>query len=131
MISIKDLFFSYGKLKVFQKFSLDVPEGEVCLITGINGVGKSTLLRLIAKVLRPAGGEIIFDKKLGQDPRHKIGFISDILSLYDSLTVAQPSISTSQSTIYPGSMTLLSVTQRLVSIRKSKSCPQDRRRFFT
>ncbi len=89
MISIKDLSFSYGKLKVFENFNLDVPEGEVCLITGINGVGKSTLLRLVAKVLRPAAGEIIFDEKMGQDPRQKIGFISDILSLYESLTVAQ------------------------------------------
>jgi ABC-2 type transport system ATP-binding protein len=89
MISIKNLSFSYGKLKVFENFSLDVSEGEVCLITGINGVGKSTLLRLMAKVLRPAAGEIIFDEKMGQDPRQKIGFISDILSLYDSLTVAQ------------------------------------------
>jgi ABC-2 type transport system ATP-binding protein len=89
MISIKNLSFSYGKLKVFENFSLDVPEGEVCLITGINGVGKSTLLRLMAKVLHPAAGEIIFDEKMGQDPRQKIGFISDILSLYDSLTVAQ------------------------------------------
>ena len=89
MIIIKDLSFSYGKLKVFENFSLEVPEEEVCLITGINGVGKSTLLRLMAKVLLPAAGKIIFDEKLGQDPRYKIGFISDILSLYDSLTVAQ------------------------------------------
>ncbi len=89
MINIKNLSFSYGKLKVFENFSLDVPEGEVCLITGINGVGKSTLLRLIAGVLQPAGGEILFDEKMEPDHRSKIGFISDILSLYESLTVAQ------------------------------------------
>jgi ABC-2 type transport system ATP-binding protein len=89
MISIKELSFSYGKLNVFENFDLDVPEGEVCLITGINGVGKSTLLRLIARVLYPAAGKISFDDRMGEDPRHKIGFISDILSLYDSLTVAQ------------------------------------------
>lgn len=89
MISIKDLSFSYGKFKVFENFRLDIPEGEVCLITGINGVGKSTLLRLIAGVLRPAGGEILFDEKMGPDHRRKIGFISDILSLYENLTVAQ------------------------------------------
>ncbi len=89
MIRIKDLSFSYGKLKVFEHFNLDMPEGEVCLITGINGVGKSTLLRLLAKVLRPAGGEIVYDEKMGQDPRYKIGFISDVLSLYESLSVAQ------------------------------------------
>ncbi len=56
MISIKELSFSYGKLKVFENFNLGVSEGEVCLITGINGVGKSTLLRLIAGVLRPEKG---------------------------------------------------------------------------
>lgn len=89
MISIKNLSFSYGKLKVFENFHLDVPEGEVCLITGINGVGKSTLLRLIAGALRPANGEIMFNEKMGDDPRRKLGFISDILSLYESLTVAQ------------------------------------------
>ena len=89
MITAKDLSFSYGKLKVFENFNLDIPEGQVCLITGINGVGKSTLLRLMAGVLRPAKGEIIFDEKLGDDPKRKIGFISDILSLYESLTVSQ------------------------------------------
>jgi ABC-2 type transport system ATP-binding protein len=89
MISIKDLSFSYGKLQVFKNFNLDVPEGEVILITGINGVGKSTLLRLIAGALRPANGEIMFNEKMGDDPRRKLGFISDILSLYESLTVAQ------------------------------------------
>lgn len=89
MVSIKDLSFSYGKLKVFEKFDLHVPEGQVCLITGINGVGKSTLLRLMAGVLKPAKGEIVFSEKMGDDPRRKIGFISDILSLYESLTVSQ------------------------------------------
>lgn len=89
MITVKDLSFSYGKLKVFENFNLDIPEGQVCLITGINGVGKSTLLRLMAGVLRPAKGEIIFDEKLGDDPKRKIGFISDILSLYESLTVSK------------------------------------------
>ncbi|GAG05635.1 unnamed protein product, partial [marine sediment metagenome] len=89
MLTIKDLSFSYGKLKVFKHFNLRVPEGQVCLITGINGVGKSTLLRLISGVLFPAKGEIVFDEKMGDDPRKKLGFISDILSLYESMTVAQ------------------------------------------
>jgi ABC-2 type transport system ATP-binding protein len=89
MIDIKNLSFSYGKIKVFKDFNLNVPEGQVCLITGINGVGKTTLLRLIAGVLKPAGGEIVYAEKMGDDPRRKIGFISDKLSLYESLTVAQ------------------------------------------
>lgn len=89
MIEIKNLSFSYGKLKVFENFDLQVPENQVCLISGINGVGKSTLLRIIAGVLKPAAGEIVYAKKMGADPRHKIGFISDTLSLYESMTVSQ------------------------------------------
>jgi len=89
MLTIKDLSFNYGKLKVFKNFNLHVPEGQVCLITGINGVGKSTLLRLIAGVLQPAKGEIILSEKMRERSKCKLGFISDILSLYESLTVAQ------------------------------------------
>jgi len=46
-------------------------------------------LRLMAGVLRPDKGEILYDAKLGADPRRKIGFVSDALSLYESLTVAE------------------------------------------
>jgi ABC-2 type transport system ATP-binding protein len=89
MIEIKGLSFSYGKKRVFNDFNLQVPDGQVCLITGINGVGKSTLLRLMAGVLRPDQGAVRYDTNLGVDPRRKIGFVSDALSLYESLTVAE------------------------------------------
>lgn len=89
MLEIKNLSFSYGKTRVFKDFNLKIAEGQVCLITGINGVGKSTLLRLMAGVLRPAEGELAFGGTWSNDPRRKIGFISDTLSLYESLTVAR------------------------------------------
>ncbi|MBN2135796.1 MAG: ABC transporter ATP-binding protein [Acidobacteria bacterium] len=90
MLKIRDLKFSYdGKNAVFNNFNLDINENEVCLITGINGVGKSTLIRLIAGVLLPDKGTIEFDASFGDMPKKKIGFISDKLSLYESLTVEQ------------------------------------------
>ena len=89
MLQVKNLFFRYGKHRIFQDFRLDIPNGQVSLITGVNGVGKSTLLRLIAGVLFPDAGTIEFPKSMGQDPKRKIGFISDSLSLYRSLTVSQ------------------------------------------
>jgi ABC-type multidrug transport system ATPase subunit len=85
MIEIRGLSFSYGKTKVFRNFDLSIPEGQVCLI----GVGKSTLLRLMAGVLRPDQGEIRYDARLGADPRRKLGFVSDALSLYESMSVAE------------------------------------------
>ncbi|MGD2087643.1 MAG: ABC transporter ATP-binding protein [Candidatus Aminicenantes bacterium] len=89
MIKIKNLSFSFGRSKIFKDFNLEVAEKEVTLITGINGVGKSTLLRLIAGVLKPAAGKMVFNEKMGKDPRRYIGFISDAPSLYESMTVAQ------------------------------------------
>jgi len=89
MITIKKLSFRYEKVKVFDHFDLHVPEGQSCLITGINGVGKSTLLRLMAGVLEPDEGEVIYNPKMGDVPKQKIGFISDKLSIYESLTVSQ------------------------------------------
>jgi len=89
MITIQDISFRYDKKQVYDGFSLHIPEGQSCLISGINGVGKSTLLRLMAGVLRPDQGRITYSPKLGTVPKKKIGFISDRLSLYESLTVVQ------------------------------------------
>ncbi len=89
MITIKKLSFSYEKVKIFDNFDLHVPEGQSCLVTGINGVGKSTLLRLMAGVLEPDEGEIVYNLKMGDVPKQKIGFISDKLSIYESLTVSR------------------------------------------
>jgi ABC-2 type transport system ATP-binding protein len=89
MITVRNLSFCYGKTKVYKDFSLDIPDGQVCLITGINGVGKSTMLRLLAGVLIPQSGTISYGAKLGSVPKCKLGFISDRLSLYESLRVHQ------------------------------------------
>lgn len=87
MIRIKDLSFKYEKEYLFKNFSLHIPPGESCLITGINGVGKSTLLRIMAGVLLPDRGKVTYNPSLGNNPQTKIGFISDKLSFYESLKV--------------------------------------------
>lgn len=89
MLDIKGLDFDFDRKPVYRNLNLTIPRGQVVLVTGINGAGKSTLLRLIAGVLKPARGSIHLDPCLGRDPRGKIGFISDRLSLYESLTVEQ------------------------------------------
>lgn len=88
MIKIENIVFSYGRQPVFRDLNLDLHEGETTLITGINGTGKTTLLRLIAGVLLPGRGSIRFSEKLGSSPRGKIGFISDQMHLYENMTLA-------------------------------------------
>ena len=58
ILSIKDLFVNYGKLEVLKGVSLDIKEGEITLLLGANGSGKSTMLKAISGLLRPASGSI-------------------------------------------------------------------------
>lgn len=89
MIKLEHIDFSYGKHRVFRDFSLEIREGESVLITGINGIGKTTLLRLMSGVLFPQKGEISYSEKLGPDPRSRIGFISDKINLYENMSLDQ------------------------------------------
>jgi len=76
MIKLEHIHFAYKKQPIFRDFSLSIEPGESVLITGINGIGKTTLLRLMAGVLLPQQGRITYSEKLGPDPRFRIGFIA-------------------------------------------------------
>ncbi len=62
-ISIKDLFFQYPKTKnpVFESLSCEVNAGDIVVIKGSNGTGKSTLIKLIAGILEFNRGQIFYD----------------------------------------------------------------------
>ena len=89
MIALEHVDFSFQNRVLYRDFSFRVPPGQVCLVTGINGVGKSTLLRLMAGILKPQHGRVITHPELGARPRQKIGFISDRLSLYEHMRVEE------------------------------------------
>ena len=63
MITIQDINYSYPgqKMPVFSNFSLSLPENRIYGLLGKNGTGKSTLLYLIAGLLRPKAGSVTFD----------------------------------------------------------------------
>lgn len=58
MIHLTDISFSYGEKPVLKNYSLSLPESGVFAITGPSGVGKTTLLCLLAGILRPQAGRI-------------------------------------------------------------------------
>ncbi len=57
-ISIKDVSFAYGEKQILSHFTLHVRSGERLWISAPSGFGKTTLLRLICGLERPAAGEI-------------------------------------------------------------------------
>ena len=64
LLAIQKLSFSYGDLRVLWDIDLDVQEGEIVTVVGANGAGKSTVLRNVSRLVRPAAGTLTFQ---GQD----------------------------------------------------------------
>ncbi|HLB06912.1 MAG TPA: ABC transporter ATP-binding protein [Alphaproteobacteria bacterium] len=63
MLSVKNLSVVYGKVVGVKDVSIEVPEGAIVTLIGANGAGKTTILRAISGLKRPASGEIVFDGK--------------------------------------------------------------------
>jgi branched-chain amino acid transport system ATP-binding protein len=60
-LDVHDLDVRYGRVHALRGVSLQLGSGEVVAVLGANGAGKSSLLRAILGLVRPAGGSITFD----------------------------------------------------------------------
>ncbi len=80
----------FGKIKAVKNLNFEVNEGEYVVILGPTGAGKTTTLKLIAGLLQPDRGEILFDNvpasALPPEER-KVGFVFQGYSLFPFMTV--------------------------------------------
>ena len=60
ILSIQDLKVNYGGIEAVKGISFDVEEGSIVTLIGANGAGKSSTLRTIAGLVKPASGKIVF-----------------------------------------------------------------------
>jgi branched-chain amino acid transport system ATP-binding protein len=73
VLKIHKIDVYYGDLKAVSDISLTVEDGEILVLIGSNGAGKSTILKAICGLLRPATGSIYFNGlRLDQQPVHTI-----------------------------------------------------------
>ena len=90
MIEIKNLDFSYKKTPVFSGINLTFPEGGIYGLLGENGVGKTTLLKIICGLLRPTQGTCTVDGNTSYDrlPEmlQRVVLLPDEVSLPDNAT---------------------------------------------
>ena len=95
MLELKNLDAGYDFLQVLWDVSLQVEQGEFVALVGPNGAGKSTTLRSISGLLKPKGGEILFN---GEDistlPAHTISrmgisYVSEDLNLFTDMSVRE------------------------------------------
>ncbi len=61
LLALDRVSAGYGRILALHGLSLEVRQGEIVAMIGANGAGKSTTLRTISGVLRPASGQVLFD----------------------------------------------------------------------
>jgi heme ABC exporter ATP-binding subunit CcmA len=81
-----------GRFPVLAGVDFDVARGEIVLLQGANGAGKTSLLRACAGLLRVASGEaVVLGADLVADPRavrRRVGLLGHATALYDDLSAA-------------------------------------------
>ena len=63
LLELMNLMVHYGRARALNAVSVHVKEGEIVTIIGLNGAGKTTILKSVAALVRPSGGEIWFDSQ--------------------------------------------------------------------
>ncbi|HEY0514707.1 MAG TPA: ABC transporter ATP-binding protein [Thermoanaerobaculia bacterium] len=89
-VHVEQVAFAYGREPVLAGVCLELPDGGITVLIGPSGSGKSTLLQLLAGLLHPASGRILFD---GEDvtgvptERRDVGVVFQSYALFPHLTV--------------------------------------------
>jgi ABC-type multidrug transport system ATPase subunit len=92
VVAVRGLRVGYGSVVVLADIELTVTAGEIIAVTGVNGVGKSTLLTCLAGLHRPAAGTM---SVLGGAPRddpafwRAVALVADQPTWYPGLTVRE------------------------------------------
>ncbi|MDH3734958.1 MAG: ATP-binding cassette domain-containing protein [Gemmatimonadota bacterium] len=94
-VSLHDVWLAFGDHEVLRGISLDVRRGETLCILGGSGVGKSTILRLILRLLHATAGDVLIEGRdittVSHDDvlelRERMGMVFQGSALFDSLSV--------------------------------------------
>ncbi len=93
MIRLEQVTKHYGSTIAVNKLSLEVNEGEVCVLIGPSGCGKTTTLRMVNRLIEPTAGRIFINgrdnsKIKPEQLRQSIGYAIQSVGLFPHMTVA-------------------------------------------
>ncbi len=95
MLAVRDVDVFYGESRALNRVTLGVADGQVVCVMGRNGVGKTTLLKTMVGLLRPARGQVEFDGRdvtaLPPYERARLGmaYVAQGREIFPALTVGQ------------------------------------------
>ena len=76
----------FGEVEALRYVDLDIKSGQVVGLVGGNGAGKTTLLRLMAGVIEPTSGSVMFRNSPVAGMRERLGVVPESTGLYSRLT---------------------------------------------
>ena len=89
-LEVKNISKSYRGVKAVDGLSFQVEYGQILGLIGTNGAGKSTTISMIATLMKPDEGEILFGgrsiRENVKEVRRKIGYVPQDIALYESLS---------------------------------------------
>ena len=92
MIQVRGVAKAFGYRPVLRAVDLDARPGEPVVLVGENGAGKSTVLNILATLLKPDRGEVVvagFDLTRPMEIRRRVGLVAHRTLLYEDLSVEQ------------------------------------------
>jgi branched-chain amino acid transport system ATP-binding protein len=95
MLDVAGLNSFYGRAHILRDLSFHMAPGEVLVLLGRNGAGKSTTMKSLIGLVRPASGRILFDGAdiAGWEPhriaRRGLGYVPEERRIFSDLTVAE------------------------------------------
>lgn len=90
MIEVKNVSKKYKRKQVLKDMSFTAEKGQITCLIGINGAGKTTIMKSIMALTPIDRGEILIDgQKISKDAYERITYIPDRLTMSPNYTIAQ------------------------------------------
>lgn len=89
LLQVKTLSKTYGSQKSADSISFELEKGTITALIGPNGAGKTTTLSMLAGLVTPTAGEILFQNKPKADIRASIGFLPQYPKFFPWLTALE------------------------------------------
>lgn len=84
LLTVEDLSFYYDEEKVLNEINFSIEEGEFVILTGENGAAKSTLLKNMMGLLKPATGKVTLSKKNSEGKKLSVGYVAQNMNAFNA-----------------------------------------------
>ncbi|MEZ5345939.1 MAG: ATP-binding cassette domain-containing protein [Pyrinomonadaceae bacterium] len=92
IVEFKDVNFSVGEIRILKDLNLEIKEGEILVLLGESGCGKTTSLKLINRLIEPTSGEVLVEGRATTEwdavkLRRRIGYVLQEAGLFPHFSV--------------------------------------------